>query len=329
MIVRLVRLAALQVLLFMAAGHLQAANAATNIGVAGATQNQVTGSSGGSHAVTAGSKIFQDEVITTGAQSTAQFLFLDETTLSVGPHSQVTLDKFVYNPATGAGSLVINATQGAFRFISGSQPSANYKINTAIATIGTRGTIVDGYKSDKGLYVIAQEGKADGAVIVTVNGVEYVLKPGQALFVSSEKVVTGPMAPDDEFFRVVGIVPHPLYGGLLPGEHEQIEVPDGGTLRGDELFQHPEPCGGYGANDERLLGPWAPKPTTMLTACCDTSAYRRDDSGAGPAIILVEGCDYDPYPCGTSYRDDGGVRAPVIRVEGYAAPDAPYQLACP
>jgi hypothetical protein len=234
-------------MLLAGATHFETAYAASNIGVAAAAKNDVNGTSGSeTRSVTAGSRIFQDEVITTGAQSMAQFLFLDETTLSVGPQSKITLDKFVYNPTTNTGSLVLNATQGAFRFISGSQPSANYKINTAIATIGTRGTIVDAYKSDAGLYVIAQEGKADGAVVVTVNGVEYVLKPGQALFVSADQQVTGPMAPDDEFFRVVGLAPYPLYGGLLPGEHDQVEVPDDGTVRSDEFFSHPCPDEGGG-----------------------------------------------------------------------------------
>jgi hypothetical protein len=261
-------LAALRLMLLTGAAHFETAHAAGNIGVASAAQNDVNGITGsGSQAVVAGSHIFQDEVIKTGLKSMAQLIFLDETSLSVGPQSQVTLDKFVFNPSTGAGNVVINATQGAFRFISGSQASSSYKINTAVATIGTRGTIVDGYKSDKGLYVIAQEGKADGAVIVTVNGKEYVLKPGEALFVAADQTVTGPMAPDDEFFHVVGLAPWPLYGGLLPGDHEQVEVPDGGTVRSDELFQH-DPCAGYDGGGSE--GDGALNLTPMITTTTRT-----------------------------------------------------------
>ncbi|HVY20636.1 MAG TPA: FecR domain-containing protein [Bauldia sp.] len=288
---RPLRFAALQVLLLFGAAHLQTANAASNIGVTSAAQNEVHGNS---QPLTAGSHVFQDEIITTGAKSMAQFLFLDKTSLSVGPMSNITLDKFVYNPSTGAGSVVLNVTQGAFRFVSGSQPSANYKINTAIATIGTRGTTLDGYKTDKGLYLIAQEGKSDGAVIVTVNGKQYVLKPGQALFVSSpDKTVTGPMAPDDEFFDVIGLGgPFPLYGGLLPGEHEQIEVPDDGTVRGDELFQHPEPCdeGGYGM----LLGPWEPKSNVKPAAGCDDEGD--DDDGCSSTSYHWQPADIRRLP---------------------------------
>jgi hypothetical protein len=303
---RLVRLAALQVLLLVGVAHLETANAASNIGVAAAAHNDVSGiTGGGSHAVTPGTKIFQDEVIKTGAQSMAQLLFLDETSLSVGPQSEITLDKFIYNPSTGVGSVVLSATQGAFRFISGSQPSANYRINTAIATIGTRGTIVDCYLSEAGLYCIAQEGKSDGAVIITVNGVQHVLKPGQALFVSANKEVTGPMAPDDEFFAIVGKGPYPLYGGLLPGEHQQFDVPDDGTVRGDELFQHPDPCGGYG----ELKWPWEPRPLVRNASCCDINYYQNESNDI-PPVLKASCC------VGYQRPDNEDLAAPVVRVSG-------------
>jgi len=54
--------------------------------------------------------------------------------------------------------------------------------------------------------------------------------------------VTGPMTPDDQFIRIAGVVPFPLYGGMLPGDHEEVDVPDGATVRADDLFDHPEPC---------------------------------------------------------------------------------------
>ncbi|HVY19947.1 MAG TPA: FecR domain-containing protein [Bauldia sp.] len=222
---------------------------AAKIGVTAAVQNQVQGlQGGGSETLAAGSQIFQDEVIATGAKSTAQLLFLDQTTLSVGPQARVTLDKFVYNPSTGSGTAVFNATKGAFRFITGIQAPTHYQIDTAVATIGVRGTIVDGYVgSNGGLYVVAQEGKSDGAVIIKVGDQTYVLKPGQALYISPDKQVTGPMTPDDQFIRIAGVVPFPLYGGMLPGEHEEVDVPDGATVRADDLFDHPndescDPC---------------------------------------------------------------------------------------
>jgi hypothetical protein len=244
------RIAALGVLLGVLSLS-SVAFAATKIGVASATQNDVQGISGGSQrSLAAGSQIFQDETIRTGAKAMAQLLFLDETSLSVGPQSEVTLDRFVYNPSTGTGDVVLSATRGAFRFITGSQNPTNYQLKTAIATIGVRGTVADGYVTPRGLYLISQEGK----VIVTVNGVVYTLLPGQALFVAPNGAVSGPMVPDGLFFRVTGVVPFTLYGSLLPGDRDHFTVPDGATVRTDEFYPQVPPdddddeCGDSGCD---------------------------------------------------------------------------------
>ena len=57
------------------------------------------------------------------------------------PPSEVRLDRFVYNPDRKAGNVVIEASRGAFRFVSGSQNPSNYTIKTPLATIGVRGAI--------------------------------------------------------------------------------------------------------------------------------------------------------------------------------------------
>lgn len=211
--------------------------AQSRIGVTSAAQNAVEGSVSGSvRPLTPGSDVFQDETVRTGPESMAQLLFLDETSLSIGPQSEVLLDRFVYDPASGAGEVVLETAKGAFRFITGSQDPTNYEIRTPFAAIGVRGTIVDCYASAIGLYCVAQE----GTVVITIGGVTYTLKPGDALFVAADGAVTGPFPPDGEFFAVTGIMPFPLYGALLPGQHEEFEVPDGTEVRLDEIF--PQSC---------------------------------------------------------------------------------------
>ena len=207
------------------------AAAATDIGVAASVKNQVTGSGG---ALAVGSKVFQNEVITTGAASLAQLLFLDQTNLSVGPQSRVTLDKFVYNPNRSAGSVIFSATKGAFRFITGSQDPHNYEIKTPVATIGVRGTIVDCFITSGGLACIVEEGRA------IVGG--HSVQAGQAIFISNTGTVTGPMTPDGQFFEVAGNIPWPLYGDLLPAGFQQFTGPDNLTIRTEENDQHVVPC---------------------------------------------------------------------------------------
>ena len=64
--------------------------------------------------------------------------FLDESNLTVGPSSQVRLDKFVYDPNKGAGAVVIEGARGAFRFSTGGQNKGDVKIKTPSGTLGIR-----------------------------------------------------------------------------------------------------------------------------------------------------------------------------------------------
>ena len=118
---------------------------AEKIGVAAANVNHVQGVSGGtSRSLAVGSDVIAHEHIVTSDASTAQLLFLDKTSVGIGPRADLVLDSFVYNPNRGAGRVVINAAQGAFRFITGAQNPRDYTIKTPVATIGIRGTMLDG-----------------------------------------------------------------------------------------------------------------------------------------------------------------------------------------
>src|SRR6185312_133327 len=133
----------LSVLAAAAAGVLAAQPAlAAKIGVAAAVSNDVTDGSSGQK-MAAGSQLFEQQVVKTGDASSAQLLFLDQTSLSLGPKAQIKLDKFVYDPSRKTGDVVLAATKGAFRFVSGTQDPRSYLIKTPVATIAVRGTIVD------------------------------------------------------------------------------------------------------------------------------------------------------------------------------------------
>ena len=60
-----------------------------------------------------------NELITTGATDRAHLVFLDGSSLTVGPDARLTIDKFVYDPNSKSGALAINASQGVFRFVGG------------------------------------------------------------------------------------------------------------------------------------------------------------------------------------------------------------------
>jgi hypothetical protein len=114
-----------------------ASNAQTKIGKATSVKPQAEGSIAGTLAPQ--SDVHASETVRTGDAGVADLRFIDQTNLSVGPKSSVRLDKFVYDPNKGSGSVVIDATRGSFRFIAGSQDKRAYKVKTPYGTLGIRG----------------------------------------------------------------------------------------------------------------------------------------------------------------------------------------------
>ena len=119
-------------------------NADPRIGTAASTRPSVEAVAGGNtQTLSAGSEIYANQTVRTGNRGMADLVFLDKTNLSVGPTSEVRLDKFVYDPTGSSGSVVLQATRGAFRFVTGSQAKHAYQVSTPHGTLGVRGTVVE------------------------------------------------------------------------------------------------------------------------------------------------------------------------------------------
>jgi FecR protein len=112
-----------------------------NIGNAVKTKDEVEGvTERGSEPLTAGREVYLNELVRTGDTGKAELLFADRTNLTVGPVTTIRLDKFVYDPGGGSGTVVFQASAGSFRFITGIQGHKNYAVKTPFATMGVRGT---------------------------------------------------------------------------------------------------------------------------------------------------------------------------------------------
>jgi trimeric autotransporter adhesin len=114
-----------------------ASNAQTRIGSATSVKPDASGSVGGT--LSAGSGVHQNETVKTGSSGEAGLRFLDESNLKVGSSSQVRLDKFVYDPNKGSGTVTMDAARGLLRFSTGSQNKGEVKIKTPSGTLGIRG----------------------------------------------------------------------------------------------------------------------------------------------------------------------------------------------
>lgn len=133
--------------------------AETRIGEAAVIQNQVLRIAGAAMSpINVGDQVVRDETVRTGNESAARLVMIDSTNLSLGPNATLTLDRTVFNGETSYRDIAIRLGTGVFRFVTGHSEKAAYKINTQLATIGVRGTILD-IKSQRGqTMVVLQEG---------------------------------------------------------------------------------------------------------------------------------------------------------------------------
>jgi hypothetical protein len=113
------------------------------VGVSGAVNPRVTGTPPGGTArqLVIGQDVVFNERITTGDVGQTQLLFLDESAMTIGPNSDVTIDQFVYDPKSGTGKLAMSATRGVLRYVGGklSKQDQAVTVRTNTATLAVRG----------------------------------------------------------------------------------------------------------------------------------------------------------------------------------------------
>jgi len=116
--------------------------AAQDVGVTGAVNPGAlaTPPAGVTRTLTVGESLSFEEEIETDGSGQTQVIFLDQSTLTVGPNSYLIIDEFVFDPATADGSLSISLERGLVRYVGGEiSKQGNVQIATDVATIGIRG----------------------------------------------------------------------------------------------------------------------------------------------------------------------------------------------
>jgi len=82
------------------------------------------------------------ERVTTRAGDRAHLVFLDGTSLTIGPNAVLVLDKYAYDPDRKTGEMAVSATRGVLRFVGGAiSKNTEVTITTPSASIGIRGGI--------------------------------------------------------------------------------------------------------------------------------------------------------------------------------------------
>lgn len=120
--------------------------------------------------------VFQDELIHTGESSAARLIFADRTDFMIGANSEVVLDKFIYDPNSNSGQLILRATKGLMKFRTGTMSSRSYRIDTPVATVGVRGTefVIKIFEGVTTIQVISGE-----VIVIDLAGNEVIVRPDE------------------------------------------------------------------------------------------------------------------------------------------------------
>jgi len=90
-----------------------------------------------------GIDVAANERIVTRVNDRAHLVFLDGSALTVGPDSDLVIDRFVYDADRKVGDLAMSASRGVFRFVGGAiSKKAAVTVTTPGASIGIRGGIM-------------------------------------------------------------------------------------------------------------------------------------------------------------------------------------------
>jgi hypothetical protein len=119
--------------------------AATKVGVASAVipQASIGDTLEDLKIVAVGDEIEQDVIVQTGPRGRTQVLFVDGSSMNIGPSSRLVIDSFVFDPEQLDGKISARIEKGSMRFIGGvlSKRAGQVSFNAGEATVGIRGGI--------------------------------------------------------------------------------------------------------------------------------------------------------------------------------------------
>ncbi len=123
--------------------------------------------------LTVGANIVHKERIHTTPTGSVQLLFVDKSTLSIAPNTNLLIDEYVYDPKSNTGHMLTNLAEGALRFVGGAlSHQGEASVTTQDAAIGIRGGTVTVEHGPHGTKVIDHFGVmtiSNGAGTVTIS----------------------------------------------------------------------------------------------------------------------------------------------------------------
>ncbi|MEM7267858.1 MAG: FecR domain-containing protein [Pseudomonadota bacterium] len=150
---------------------------ANEIGSVAAVNRDIEGTppSAATRSLLLGDRLIANEKLVSSPLGSGQMLFLDQTSLTIAPNSEIVLDKYIYDPAADSGSLEVSLARGVLRVIGGRiTKSSDGVVRTPTATIGIRG----------GIALVVAEGEEQTRVMHVAGEYTTVESGGQTLKLS-------------------------------------------------------------------------------------------------------------------------------------------------
>jgi hypothetical protein len=189
------------------------------VGVTAAVNPTVTGQPPGQsmRQLKIGSDVVRNERIRATNEGSMQLIFVDRTTLTISPNSDITINEFVFNRGANSGSLSMTLGKGLVRFVGGQiSHGGGATIKTPTGTMGIRGGMAlinsaNGKTTVVHLYGTTRISTASNSVTIT--------RPGYYAEASGAQVSA----------------PGPAPAGLIASYNSQLQSKagqTGGTNRG-------------------------------------------------------------------------------------------------
>jgi hypothetical protein len=206
------------VLLLLGAVFLPCAAQAADAVPSAGTVSKMTGDNvaearqadGSARKLEVGAAVYAGERIWTDKGTSVHIQFADQSRFSLGPNTEFVIDKFKYKHGADEDAFHSRVIKGVFRFVSGliaHGKGRDMKVTARVATIGIRGTQVEGEVIDRqekdGATVDAsakivlmepeEEGKQTSIVVSNEFGSVVIDKPGYGTEIPDEKSPPSPV----------------------------------------------------------------------------------------------------------------------------------------
>ncbi len=287
------------------------ASASPKIGVVSTTVNppiSVINAAGQTRTVNDGDPIFLNDTINTPSRSYIKITLNDGTVFQLGPLAKAKLEKYSYISPTEGGEFEASIFTGFFRFVSGKISGDNQgqhtTLKTPAATIGIRGSEIDGSVNEDGsLSVVHVSGLIDITPHFATEPISVYERGTQIFIDNTHSVVSNATANEYKQFR-------DTLSPLDPNVHDNLLfVPPPMPIEPPPSFQAPQGI-------EKLQRiELSPEEKNLNLA--EMSQQQRPEA----PMIRIEGVDVSPEQL---YRPNQLVKNPLLEQISERTPN--YQL---